>query len=897
MAEQAILEVSLKNYKQQIDDLRASLLNLDSTSQEYQQTAGQIKDMQEKLNEVMGIGKKQVDGVDGSYNQLSQTLSKLKQEWKTLEIGSDRWKELGAEINSLNDKLKDADASVGVFSRNVGNYTKSFEDAFKGLAPALGNISPELGKIGSTLTRMIPVIKSVNATATAGLKGVKAAIASTGIGALVIAIGLLTNYITKNWGAIKDWIKGTTQARKDIKAFKEEIDALKKSHERYINFLKSDGADAFEIYIKNIDYARKMQEKLFWEYAKVVDEFGKKSDEAKEAQSAWTASVEAYNTSILDAKDGIQLFINEMERAEQQQGMTQLQKDLDNNNRKFEHMIELVKQLGLEGKYTAEEVAQITAALDKFKVQEDNRIKSAAGKSAWQKEMDEIKNLIKQLKDYQKTDLQVLEDTYNEQLKLFKKHHKDTTALTEKFLNDRKRMIRETEAENRRVYAETISALNSGYTFDALNAELDDAEKNFKEFTAIIGKEWPPEPPIENTIKLLNEEMVEAAYRIGIISTKTKEELAAAWVLAAQKVSDARKAVKDYNKEWLKTQQLLEKVDTDEELALSTQIEGTEEYMELQKSFAKQRIEALEAYLEKENEVEDKTEERIEAEKQVYIQLNKEIQALAEMEKQQKRMALERRQQAFENNATKAGMNTDTSGLWNNTNFESTYQARIEAAQNYLDTVRQMEYENNELREQAELEAQQRLYEITREYNEAKIQNYSDLAASLGSIFGSIGDLYAQSIANQVKYDGLSEKEAEKQYKKVQALKVSEAIVQTLQGALAAFMGYQSLGQPWGGILGAAAAAAVTAAGAVQIAQIKSQNPYSNGNVNASSYKASTPVLNTYNPDYVANLTGAQDTTYLANALADNPIRAYVVEADVTAKQEVSRARDNETTF
>ena len=897
MAEQAILEVSLKNYKQQIDDLRASLLNLDSASQEYQQTAGQIKSMQEKLNEVMGIGKKQVDGVDGSYNQLSQTLSKLKQEWKTLEIGSDRWKELGAEINSLNDKLKEADASVGVFGRNVGNYTKSFEDAFKGLAPALGNISPELGKIGSTLTRMIPVIKSVNATATQGLKGVKAAIASTGIGALIIAIGLLTNYVTKNWDSIKDWIKGTTQARKDIKAFKEEIDALKKSHERYINFLKSDGADAFEIYIKNIDYARKMQEKLFWNYAKVVDEFGKKSDEAKEAQSAYTQSVENYTTAILDAKDGIQLFINEMQRAEDQQGMTQLQKDLDNNNRKFEHMIELVKQLGLEGKYTAEEVAQITAALDKFKVQEENRIKSAAGKSAWQKEMDQIKTLIKQLRDYQKTDLQVLEDTYNEQLKLFKKHHKDTTALTEKFLNDRKRMIRETEAENRRVYAETMSALNSGYTFDALNAELDDAEKNFKEFTDIIGQEWPPEPPIENTIKLLNEEMVESAYRIGIISTKTKEELAAAWVLASQKVSEARKAVKDYNKEWLKTQQLLEKVDTDEELALSTQIEGTEEYMELQKSFAKQRIEAYEAYLEKENEVEDKTEERLEAEKQVYIQLNKEKQALAEMGRQQKRMALERKQQAKENDATRAGMNTDTSGLWNNTNFESTYQARIEAAQNYLDTVRQMEFENNELREQAELEAQQRLYEITREYNEAKIQNYSDLAAHLGSIFGSIGDLYAQSIANQVKYDGLSEKEAEKQYKKVQALKVSEAIVQTLQGALAAFMGYQSLGQPWGGILGAAAAAAVTAAGAAQIAQIKSQNPYSNGNVNASTYQASTPVLNTYNPDYVANLTGANDTQYLANALADNPIRAYVVEADVTAKQEVSRARDNETTF
>ena len=106
MAEEAVLKVSLKDYKQQIDELRASLLNLDSSSKEYKDTAEQVSGMQEKLNEVMNVGKKSVEGVAGSYNDLKQQMAAMKKEWQTLEVGSDRWVELGTQIDSVNDKLK-----------------------------------------------------------------------------------------------------------------------------------------------------------------------------------------------------------------------------------------------------------------------------------------------------------------------------------------------------------------------------------------------------------------------------------------------------------------------------------------------------------------------------------------------------------------------------------------------------------------------------------------------------------------------------------------------------------------------------------------------------------------------------------------------------------------------
>ena len=142
---------------------------------------------------------------------------------------------------------------------------------------------------------------------------------------------------------------------------------------------------------------------------------------------------------------------------------------------------------------------------------------------------------------------------------------------------------------------------------------------------------------------------------------------------------------------------------------------------------------------------------------------------------------------------------------------------------------------------------------------------------------------------------GLREKEAEKEYRRVQGIKVADAVIQTLSGALAAFMGYQSLGQPWGSILGAAAAAAVAATGAIEIKKIKSQNPYSSSSVGSSSYASATPKLMDYSPDYFSNLTSKSDTDYLADSLGKTNL--YVSVTDINNAQNKVKVRDNNSTF
>ena len=184
---------SLREYKKHIDDLRGSLLQLDETSEEYDKIAKEIKTEQDKLNEVMKVGKQTTDAAEGSYNQLAQTMSELKKQWKATADEAER-AELGQQILGINNQLKELDASTGNFQRNVGDYANAFEAAFDKCLDGIKSIDGPLGEIGGTVKNMIPIIKNINKTAVAGLSGVKKAIASTGIGLLVIAVGELVTH-------------------------------------------------------------------------------------------------------------------------------------------------------------------------------------------------------------------------------------------------------------------------------------------------------------------------------------------------------------------------------------------------------------------------------------------------------------------------------------------------------------------------------------------------------------------------------------------------------------------------------------------------------------------------------------------------------------------------------
>lgn len=204
---------TLKELKEYIKQLNDVLVRTDKGTDQYHSTVVELTEAQGKLKEVMTATKSEVEAQEGSYNALVKQMAELKKEYKSVTSDFER-ATLAPQIKAINDQLKDMDAATGNFQRNVGNYTASIEEAANQVLSNLGGISPQLGQVGNEIKSFIPMIKTLNTTAISGLKGIKKAIAATGIGLLVIAVGELIAH----W---KDFLKIIGVSDEQMDKFKE----------------------------------------------------------------------------------------------------------------------------------------------------------------------------------------------------------------------------------------------------------------------------------------------------------------------------------------------------------------------------------------------------------------------------------------------------------------------------------------------------------------------------------------------------------------------------------------------------------------------------------------------------------------------------------------------------
>lgn len=184
---------TLKECRQQIDNIKESMSSLDSTTEEYQEQAQELKDAQDRLNNVLKEGGNVAAHAEGSYNQLEATMAELKAQWKATGDEAER-ADLGKKILDINNQLKDLDASTGDFSRNIGDYAGAFEEAFNTCLDGMSSLDGPLGELGGNVKDLVPLIKATSQAATKGLGGVRKALLSTGVGALVVSVGLLVSH-------------------------------------------------------------------------------------------------------------------------------------------------------------------------------------------------------------------------------------------------------------------------------------------------------------------------------------------------------------------------------------------------------------------------------------------------------------------------------------------------------------------------------------------------------------------------------------------------------------------------------------------------------------------------------------------------------------------------------
>ena len=168
----------------------------------------------------------------------------------------------------------------------------------------------------------------------------------------------------------------------------------------------------------------------------------------------------------------------------------------------------------------------------------------------------------------------------------------------------------------------------------------------------------------------------------------------------------------------------------------------------------------------------------------------------------------------------------------------------------------------------------------------AGFQNTVQIAQmSLGavsSMLGAVSQLYAEDFERQ------------------NQIQIAQATVDTIGGAIAAFMGAQSLGQPWGAIIGAVLAAAVLVAGYAQIQQIRSTSPESpsspsnfGGGAGAAATVPAAPSFSLIQPLDAGNQQVSEQISDANNETR----KSYVVGDEVSSQQSLDRQIDQNATI
>lgn len=218
-------------------------------------------------------------------------------------------------------------------------------------------------------------------------------------------------------------------------------------------------------------------------------------------------------------------------------------------------------------------------------------------------------------------------------------------------------------------------------------------------------------------------------------------------------------------------------------------------------------------------------------------------------------------------------------------------QERLSLEEEYVNLSNQL----TDARLDYEVEKERQTLELDKQIAADKVQMWTEIVNQIGNLLGAVYSAMEANTQANLKEGKITQEEAEKQLEKYRYVKATGAAMDALGSAVGAYNSMASI--PYvGPALGIAAAAAALAAGYANVRQILavSKNNVGSG---SSAYKEVTPVMPDFNPQLTANATGQQETEALANAVTDKPVKAFVVESEVSAAQELANQRSNESTF
>lgn len=456
----------------------------------------------------------QIDTSKGqqSIAGLRKEIKSLKDQLVGLEEGTKEYNDVLVEVANKTHQLAEIQEQVRKSSQDFGDQLANVRGTITGVSGAFQTVLGSLSLMGVELgddVKMLKMLQSAMAitqgvaaidagiksfkalsisikAATAATSGFKKALIATGIGALVVAVGLLI----ANMDKLKQLFGGTADESDKFaaanKRLKDSLDALNQQTELEVAIMEQDGATKVEVAQKRLEAARAALKEAdaTVDLIRAKGELNKK--ELEELQTAMDVANERWK---IVAKANQDLFLAERQ--------AQLDRQKAERERVQKHLEELRKQ-------NEEAAKQRLADLKKIAEQDNEANMSLVG--------DEQAELTK------------LKIAYDEALELHKKYGQDTAAITEAY----EKQVAEITERYRKERAERL--------MDGADLEAE-TEYQMQRAAVIIANEENIEEQLlqlDMDFRDRREELVRERYEQGLLTTEEfNSQIAALEVEAA----------------------------------------------------------------------------------------------------------------------------------------------------------------------------------------------------------------------------------------------------------------------------------------------------------------------------------------------------------------------------
>ena len=898
-------EQTVKGLKDEINSLRDALLNTEKGTEDYKKVLEQLIADQQKLAEVMNAGKTQVSAATGSYNALVNQMAALKKVWRETTDEASR-KELGNQIKDLNDKLKGMDESIGDYRRNVGNYANAISASFSQMGGAAKGMVGPLSSVKAGLTAISshPIVAVITVLAGLLINGIAKGFKSSedNMNKLRVAFSgfqAIGDAVTTMFQKLAGWIAKVAEAAMKfadkLGLITPKMKERQKLTERQIALEKQERDNI----VKNAELetqAAELREKASDEENYSIGErieFLKQAQAEEEKILQNERDILAEKLAILTAQNQINGSTAEAlkQQAELEAEVKKVDAKISASRRSTNKEIAGLNRRGLSEQQQAN---QARLSLEKDLIQQELdlaeegsddqlRLAKELRKKELEIQQEGFKTKIKNRKDYEQA-IKLSTQAYNADIMKLEADYNRKSA--EKQVNEYYdvllRGVREGSSEQFTILGErankllTTAVRGSDESVHAFNERLETYRKEADKYFDQAQQALEREVEISNQIVLNGLRPMSKYYReqynqlkdyynnIQKLNGESNEEFAArqdaAWKAVIDSLSNLHQSIIDETAGYTNAMNVMYEQNASVLTKLGYQLkdyqtEWDQSLMAVRNIVNEDMDSILKALSERSDEFQRRFKGLMPNPENIMSFLN--TTDITKMSEEQLKNVKE-----LMNMLIKDGLIP-----------ENVINSYLESIQGMVDTEKAILQE--------------------------RYDNWDNLTSGIVALTNNIADAYEADLKYAVEHNQKSEEMAKQEFETVKGLRISAAIVDTIQGALAAFMGWQDKGQPWGAIIGATQAAATLAAGWAQIRQIQSTKFGASGSGGSTMMAQAqvVPVMADYNPQMTGNLTSQQETEDLANAITSKPIRAYVVESDITSAQQLANQRQAESTF